>query len=98
MVALLKQSKLRVFMLCGYMLDTVFQTLPDPPQYLDFLLNELLTSLTQRKKKKDLATAYQALETLQMTTGSDAFGERIVANFDHVITTISAAVNEIKSP
>ncbi len=58
MVALLQVSKLRVFMLCGYMLDTVFQTLPDPSQYLDFLLDELLKSLTQRKKKKDLASAF----------------------------------------
>lgn len=71
MVALLQVSKLRVFMLCGYMLDTIFQTLPDPSQYLDFLLDELLKSLTQRKKKKDLASAFQALETLQMTTGDD---------------------------
>jgi len=58
MVNLLKLSKFRVFMLCGYMLDTVFQTLSDPSQALDFLLSELLSSLTQRKNKKDLAAAY----------------------------------------
>jgi len=66
MVNLIKVSKLRVFMLCGFCLDSIFMTLPDPAQAHDFLLNELLLSLIT-KKKKDMAISIQAYETLQMT-------------------------------
>jgi len=98
MVNLLKISKLRVFMLCGFCLDDIFMTLPDPAQAHDFLLNELLLSLIS-KKKKDIAITIQAYETLQMTSGGqDNFGKRIEANFDHVILSLSSAINEVKKP
>jgi hypothetical protein len=57
-----------------------------------------MSIISPKKKKQDLAIAYQALETLQMTTGTDHFGLRIVANFDFVIEKISQAVHDVKSP
>ena len=42
--------------------------------------------------------AIQAIETLSVTVGDDAFGERIQINFDGVLEKLTAMTNTLKLP
>ena len=83
-------------MLCGFAMDTIFQfsqTAIDRDNSLDLILTCMIENLKTNKAKRILGL--EAINTLQTTTGDDAFGLRIQANFD--FTPIFEQINQSSS-
>ena len=65
-------------MLCGFALDTIFQTssIPEDREVgLDLILNCMIDNIKSNKAKR--IVALEAINTLQTTVGDDSFGLRI---------------------
>ena len=70
----------RASLLCSFTLDMIYQSFMDVDQRnsgLDLILNCLLDQIRSAASKSAKVLALQAIQTLTISVGDDAFGERI---------------------
>ena len=65
---------------------------------LDQILNSLLDQIRSGASKSAKVLALQAIQTLTISVGDDAFGERIQINFDWVLDKLNAYVGKLALP